>query len=181
MEASIIKRGEKCINTIFHHRTTGLTLEVKVHPSVEDFFRTLSGGETVDVRGSGRQWEHTLNRGERARKETETLLLAYDLQETIYVPNTSKGSPVSLDLLSQPLTIQDRSVLRSIINISYLRLVGISEGTGVEFRINGVYSYDAIKILKDQIEEAQRLFHAQYLKPVDISLSLFTSVQEIAL
>ncbi len=145
----------------------GITLRVaiKVHPAVEAFFSELGKGETVEVGAYGRYWIPC---------EKEKPLLAYDIQIPLEPVRGVSGGVVNLERLGHPLL--DRSDRYDLINMSFLRLVGASEGAGVSFHLKGVYTTDTLKKTRDLITEASSAFYLAYMKP--LNLSVIVSTQE---
>lgn len=174
--ATIIKRGELCIcftmhRNLLHARDgVGLTLSVKTHPSVEEFMRQQSpDSPPIEVKAAGRHW---------VSLDKEHPLLAYRMAEKIpFVESDDDTGCFSLDYLGNPLIITDDRHRKPLLNLSFLRLVGISEGAGVTFGIKGVQSLDSLKETRDNLSTACRRFYGRYLKPVD--LTVMVSTQEL--
>ena len=173
-EASIIKRGETPIHIRFRKTMRGLTMHIKTLPIVEDFMRLLGQGVTTDVRTNGRYWTHT------SKDLAEKQLLVYDLEMREHGILGGKGVQYRLDAPGQPLIIhgQDANGRRStMVNLSVLRLVGISEGPGVTITISGVYSEDATREMEEGFVKAIKAFYEAYLRPID--LTVVVSTQEL--
>ena len=190
--SEVIKRGQTCIQVILHRSKAGLSVEGHSHPNVEDFFRTFTSTPPVDVMTIGRYWVQscqtcgqphplpnmdTIKNG--CRNNVPKPLMAYSgvvgLDPTVIEDNTV----ITLDNLGQPL-IKDGRLEggNTLVNISFLRLVGISEG-GVTFGVRGVYSTERLHRLRDVISLATRKFYIDYLRPVDMSVVI--STQELRL
>ena len=60
--------------------------------------------------------------------------------------------------------------VEGLINLSFLRLVGLSKPEGVKFRINGVYSEERLLQLGDRIGSAVESLYKDYLNPIDLSV-----------
>jgi len=176
--ASVIKRGEICIQTTLHRTHLGLTISVKVHPTVEDFIRNLGSGETQDVRIMGRHWQPI------GTKPLEVWNLASNPGRL----QTDDGSYFRIDVPGYPLLNPGGgrpdgegdpvpTVGRGDLNLSFLRLVGASEGAGVEFGVKGVYTLDQCRQIRDRIVGSARRFYVNYLQPVD--MTVMVSTQEI--
>lgn len=169
--ASVIKRGETCIYTGLHRSLIGLTISVKTVPGVEEFMRRLGGGETVEVNAFGRYWlpEWALS---IPPLPTGPPLMAYSVVP-LEIMRTDDGPTITIDRLGQPfLHTVDRT---EFINLSFLRLVGISEGAGVTFGMKGVYSLDGLRKLKDKLAVAERKFYLEYLRPIDLNVFINTT------
>lgn len=141
----------------------GATLTIKVHPAVEEYMRELGAGETVEVGTQGRHWSPVLK---------EVPFLAYELNHPIEGVKTPSGLSVGLDRLGSPLT--ERMDRGEFVNLSFLRLVGASEGVGVGFKIKGVYSDASLKKMRDQISESLRQFYLSYIRPINLAIVMST-------
>ena len=190
LTSEVIKRGQTCIQVILHRTRLGLTVEVHSHPNVEDFFRTFTPNPPIDVMTIGRYWlpycqtcgqhHQTLNTDIiGCRMYIPKPLMAYAGVVGIDPMTIEDNTVITLDNLGQPL-IKDGRVEggNTLINISFLRLVGISEG-GVTFGVRGVYSTERLHRLRDVISTATRKFYIDYLRPVDMSVVI--STQELRL
>jgi len=60
------------------------------------------------------------------------------------------------------------------LNLSFLRLVGISEPEGVSFLIKSVHSRSGLKKLVDLIQTAQNMFYQDYIKTVEYTVTTAT-------
>lgn len=182
----VIKRGETCViftihrNQLHSKEGVGMFLSVKTHPAVEDFMRTLStypGGQSepliVDASTVGRHWVPIGG----------APLVAYQFVEKLdnydAMLDDGDGRSYTMNHLGQPLLISDPDARRPLINLSFLRLRGVSEGGGVTFGIHGVHSLDQLRTMRDQLSGAVRKFYTKYLKPVD--LSVICSTQELSI
>lgn len=180
----VIKRGETCViftihrNQLHSKEGVGMFLSVKTHPAVEDFMRSLStypGGNdpiTIDVGVVGRHWVPIGGNPLIAYNFVEKLR---DLDEM----DSEDGRAYTLNHIGQPLLVSDPDARRPLINLSFLRLRGVSEGSGVTFGIHGVNSLDQLRSTRDQLSSAVRKFYTRYLKPVD--LSVICSTQELSI
>ena len=170
--ATVTKRGETVIQTTLHRGVPGggedkarfgLTVSVKTHRNVEEFARAMGTGEASDVVLIGRYW----------RPVGEQPLMVYDssfiASETL---KTDEGRAFRFDRVGQPLIADDGTI-----NISFLRLVGVSEGAGVTFRVEGIFSVENLRFTRDVISSACRRFYIQYMRPVDLTVQI--STQEI--
>lgn len=172
---NIVKNGENVINVGLIRSTKGLSLTVRTHPHVEDFFRNASVGEPQDVRGLGRYW---------APLDPNANLFAYQvaLEPLAIELSTGQMLQARFDRVGRLLSEHENEGTKygggpTTINMSFLRLVGISEGTGVTFRLKGVYSDQQVKAYWDAIQSASKRFYMAYLKPINLYLSVVT--QEI--
>ena len=170
--ASVIKRGETVIQTTLHRGVSGngedkarfgLTVSVKTHRNVEEFAKAMGTGEASDIVLIGRYWQPV---------GTQPLMV-YD--SSFIAPEalkTDEGRAFRFDRVGQPLIADDGTV-----NISFLRLVGVSEGAGVTFRVAGIFSVDSLRFTRDMISSACKKFYIHYMRPVDLTVQI--STQEI--
>ena len=158
--AEIVKSGERRISITLHRTHLGLTITAKVHAEIEEFLRSLGKGASVDVNAYGRTWT-SLEKGKP--------LLAYDMHTKL------PPSPVyDLAYLGNALILDSGQV-----NLSFLRLVGISEGAGVSFGVKQVYAQQGIDELKEGFIKAGVRFYQDYMKP--IHATVVVSTQELRL
>lgn len=164
--ATLMKRGEICIQTTLSRTYLGLTLNVKVHPRVEEFIRGLGTGTPEDAKRYGRYWSSV---------DKDKVLTVYDLTQTLGSVPIGGGNYFRLDRIAQPLFESgEGNPNHGSVNLSFLRLVGASEGSGVSFRVNGVHTLDAIRQMRDKIGEAAQSFYINYLKPVNLDVQIST-------
>lgn len=159
--ADVMKRGETVISITLSRGRSGLSVTVKAHPQVEEFAQSFSSGEHTDVRTFGRYWT-PLREADR--------LWVYSYYQPLLEANGKPDSRVSYTL-NKPggLLFEDE-----VANISFLRLVGVSEGAGVSFNVKGVYSLDLLRQIRDRVMEASKQFYVTYLKPVDLTVMVST-------
>lgn len=181
VDASVIKGGETPIEILLSRKSkVGLRLSVKAFPQIEDYMRALGTGDRIPVELSGRHW--------RPVNQSDPPLMAYNLTERLSL----KGA-YNLDALGQPLEAEDRYYdgpptppgaitldggrSNGWVNLSFLRLAGISEGAGVSFQVRGVYTTDAAIELGERLSKAAYRFFLDYLRPVDVIVKV--STQEV--
>ena len=163
----------------------GIVVAIKTLPHIEAYMRALSTVEVANPDGSGveePQMSSALSGGRAWMPlSREGDLRVYVLQQ----PFHGLRDGIRMDQVGRPLVSygsrDEAEVLggnSKTVNLSFLRLVGISEGAGVSFVLRGVYSNDQIRGLKDDLLEAIKKFYVQYLKP--ISLTVQVSTQEIS-
>lgn len=167
----IVKRGETSLTVSLVRSAGGLTVSVKAHPAVEAFMRGLGSGEHLDVRAAGPYWR-TVNRD-------ASPLQVYALTEDVPPVRLDGGGAAVIARVGQPLLdltarLDGRSEF--VVNLSFLRLVGISEGAGVTFAVRGVHTYEALAKMKDMLGEGYKRFYRQYMKP--LKMDIVVSTQE---
>lgn len=155
----VSKRGEVIIQTALRRTMKGVRLAVKVHPTIEELLRRWGQDSHESVLVYGRHWVPT--RGEDALR---VWLIGSTDTEHSY-----NGGSYSLEGVGQPLVSRD-----SVLNLSFLRLVGASEGAGMSFFLSDVYSTEELKSLNGKIAKASRQFYVEYLMPVEMSVTVST-------
>jgi hypothetical protein len=165
------KRGETVIRTTIERSPSGLTVQIQTHPSVEAFMRSLGDGLTQEVRAYGRLWQPL--------GPNKPDLVAYNMTTALGPFTSYDGSTVRMDQVGNPLLIATGGAPPTV-NISFLRLLGTSEGNGITFVLKGsVMSTDALAHLRDKIGRAQDALYKMYLLPVNFTTMLIT--QELRL
>lgn len=157
---NLVKGGEEIIQLSFRRTTKGVSVSVKAHPLIEQYFIDNSKGEqTVRVSEYGRVWI----------SETPLSVHYMDISPT---PSVSAGISYSFSAVGKNLIQVDGRT--QTVNLSILRLVGISEGIGVKFEIRQVFSHEAIQSLAQSFIKATRQFYIDHIKPFDVTVSLVT-------
>lgn len=162
-EMSLSKGGELLLQTQIQRSKGGLSVTVRTSPVIEDMMAQMSEVAPRNVLEFGRYWQ--------SPTELQVYGLTADLGGLKGVTGTLG---YRMDRPSQALDLPlDRHMPGlTIVNLSFLRLVGASEG--VSFTLNQVYSRDGVADLCKKIEEATRHFYIQYLKPVDMRIMVMT-------
>ena len=178
LTSPVIKGGETRIETVFSRSGRkagdpadwkgGLRLTVRARPEVEEFIQSLGNGSLVDVGTVGRYWQ-ALDKGS---------LSAYVIQ-SIPPQQSDDGCMITLDRLWHPLIIPSEGDRYPIVNLSFLRLRGISDGIGVTFGVKGVYSFGELCQIRDRVTAASRRFYIEYLRPIDLTVTVSTQVVQL--
>ncbi len=158
--ATFVKGGQTPIEVSLRRTGVGVEVSVKILPEIEDFMKNLGGGRQVRVESYGRHW---------IPRQKGAILAAYDLDESI----ESSRDMYRMDLLGSPINADGYT------NLSFLRLVGASEGIGAGFYIKGVYSLDALRAMKQNISVSARQLFIDYIRPIDMIVKV--STQEVRL
>lgn len=155
--ASFQKSGVTPIEIGLLRTGLGIRLDVKTTPEVEEFMRELGKGRTVDAASIGRHWRSL---------QKEKVIQAYDLTE--HIDPQGGNYPYRIDILGHPLNSE------GYMNLSFLRLVGSSEGIGASFFIKGVYSMGGLRNLKDQLVGSTKAFYIDFIRPVNMIIKVST-------
>lgn len=133
----------------------GLEISLKAVPQLEEFFQGLSGGKKDPIELYGRNWSSGDNRD----------LEIYGLQRDLQLENAN----YFVNRPTEPLEEDGRG---SRLNLSFLRLVGISDPQGVKFVISGPYSKEYTRVLTARIGAETRNLIRDFVVPVYINLRI---------
>lgn len=163
MEAQILQGGELCISVNLKRNLDGVLLNVKATHMVEKFMESLGDGTRQDVGVLGRNWAPV--------KDTDPALFVYQAA-TAQLNTLCEGSRFRLDTVGRGIELPaDFGV--DVVNLAWLRLVGISSPDGVTFRLRNVaYSLDGLRSMKNKIGTAARNLYADFIRPVDMSVCI---------
>lgn len=163
------KSGESRILTSLRRSPlSGLIVTIWARTEVEDFMRSLGSGEMLDVQVLERYWQPA------GTEKQSKKLYVYDLAQDLGPLASGDGLSPRLDLPGQPLMGEKEKYNTHTLNISFLRLVGISEPGGVSFAVSGVYSREAIDRLGELIKRATQHFYREFLKPYKLVVGVYT-------
>lgn len=164
IDSSFQKKGSIVLQMSFIRNERGLSISVKSASEVEELLRSWSGGDAMLSGEYEREW--------RAPKDPS----GKGLQVWNLIQDPGKlimtGGFYTLSRPGGKLIFAERS--QQIVNLSFLRLVGISSGNGVQFEIPGVYSLDFVKDIQGKINQAAKQFYSDYLLPIELSLIIQT-------
>lgn len=155
---SELKRGDLAIQTIVKRGCRGLYLTCKTISEVEEFWRITSQGEISPIELFGRKWE------------SSAPLNVYEIPEKMRgCTNLNSTTVYRVDRPGSDLVSTDNMTGLKTINMSFLRLVGLSTG-GSNFIFPAVYSTDEITWIANQIHEAGNAIYNQYVRPITFSV-----------
>jgi len=183
-EIEVIKGGERIVDVSLRRSIKGLLVVVKTHPAIEELLKSWGTGEQQDIINHGREWWQV-----RKSLPLRVWQLGRDpglisvengdyfrithcgralLEGTGQVP---RGGQVILDGPNGPIQPQG-----PVLNMSFLRLCGVSEGNGVSFMLREVNAPEDLVRLGNRIRDAARRFYVNYLKPARVDISVSTQV-----
>lgn len=144
----------------------GLILKIKARRDVEDFMRGLADGHRTLVEAVGDSWYNCNNSG----TPLEVYDAAVEARNKLYTMN-GVGQPL--------LVIQDPGRLRAAnneeqVNLSFLKLVGISNSEGVSIGFVGAYSADYVSKVRNALPNVVTQFLRDYLVPITINLQIIS-------
>jgi len=147
-------KGQSYIKAAFKRGRKGIELNIQAVPEIEAFIRDLGQGTTDDVTLYGKDW-YTTN--------PDAPIKVYKIKS---LPQNGPMMEYRLDLPGYSLMNDEQ------VNLSFLRIAGISEPGGVTFGVKGAYSLPYVINLKSAIGRAGRQFVRDYVAPFDIHLMI---------
>ena len=156
----IRKSGEEWLAFSTKPSKYGLEVEVRAHEKVEQFMRGMGDGTTAHITLYGRDWV-----------EVDPLypLLIYNHDQLIH---HNVGASFTILEPGRPLLNEDE-----VVNLSFLRIQGISGAGGIRFGVKSVYGTPFRRQLRNRVGEEFRKLVLDHIKPVKITLII--SSQEI--
>lgn len=163
-DPTITRSGEQWLSLSLVPHKRGLLVDVKAHPLVEEFMQSLSKSGKVPLETGRRDGAlHWIS-------PDDTQLYIYQ-QEKALMDDPRYGGGFTISSPASSFIYDE-----GIINLSFLRLAGISEG--VKFiSTQDVFPIQFRRELKGKIGAAFRRFCIDYIKPV--KLVLIITGQEI--
>lgn len=162
MESTVAKRGEQIFSLSFRRTDGRVKVIVKAHEVIEDLMRSWGSGErgaVIDF--GGRNWVSPTPLEVWDLSPKMAQLLPYG--EGYYTINEPGGE----------LFLSDNGIRHgAAVNISFLRIVGVSEG--VEFEVPGVHSLSFLKETQNRVNGAVKRLYTDFLLPVDLTLQINT-------
>ena len=148
----------------------GLIIKVKARPDLEEFMKGLAQGQKLPLDAIGDTWQNFNQDGKP--------LEFYQMDNHRFESNRI----YSVDAVGQAPLIADGRNARNalsiatddVVNLSFLRLVGISNENGVTVGIPGAYSGDYIRRLRGLLPTAVKLFLQDYVVPITINLQVIS-------
>ena len=157
--SDINKSGELFLQTVLERSKRGIKLTIYGSAKLEKFMSDMNNNMPLtNTRVFGREWLF-------AAPATGD---AYNVSGEDFIGARYIGGGkhcYRLDTLGKPLFYYDDSIGMKVINLSFVRLVGISSG-GVSFEIPSVRSKESIKEISTAIAQATRAFYEQYVQDV---------------
>ena len=145
----MIEHSEKAIDVHLGRHTKGIYVKVKVFPEVEEFFKQWGGGVKMPPMHH-RLWK-TVNQNDGPLE-----LWSFEKRLT--------QSSEKYDIISTGAGLISEST--GYPNLSFIRLVGASEGEGREFIIESVISNPELESLSNRIGKAAERFYLEYIHPI---------------
>lgn len=168
MEEKLKSEGEiRQILVTLARSYSGLVINVKVNPEVEEFVKGMGLGDFSDTRNFGRVWA--------PYPKTEEDLNVYNLSSDPGMMMCDDGTFFCLNIPGAPLSSMRQvpalgGASRSVLNMSFLRLVGIGQENGVSFLVKDIYTTEFLIDLRTKIGMASKTFYTRYMKPKTMSV-----------
>lgn len=170
---TVIAHGENILALYLKRTAKGLLVKAKAHPVIEETFQAWSGtgGQSL-ANTHGRYWSHP----------KDLPLQVWSLAEVI-PPGRVDGATYRVDrvgtlILEGEPNVLDRGEDRPrpqssmIVNLGFLRLVGISSPEGVEFIVRGVFSTEGVQEINRFVMAATKCLVLDYMRAVDLHFVL---------
>lgn len=148
------KSGEQKLQIDIRRGTKGIRLTVRAAKDIEEHFREQLN-DSDRVNDFGRIW---VGQG----------LSIWNLAAPVGTQFIG-GQGYTIERPGMSLLTGDE-----IVNISFLRLVGISEPQGVTFEIRGAFSVSYVQNLVRKLTTAAKAYYAEFLKPINVTISMVT-------
>jgi hypothetical protein len=161
---NVIKGGESLISIGIRRSARGIVLTARVNPIIEAFFQAQSG-EQIEVDELHREWFPV-------GKDAESLKIWHIVHDPGVV--RSSGGVYSVNRPGHPLIMAGASPQEKVMNLSFLRLVGVSSENGIKIEIRGAFTLNFIRDLASQTASAVKQFYIDCLKPIDIQVTVST-------
>lgn len=157
---TLVKSGENMISVRLRRGPTGIRIHAKANPIFERYFESHAGTASP-VSDFHREWR--VDKGASSLKVWDTTLHA----------GVQRGSGASyrVDVPGYMLVMDSECV-----NMSFLRLVGISSPEGITFEVKGAFTRKYVQNLGQMIMQAGKALYQDFLKPVDVTISV--NIQE---
>ncbi len=140
-------------------RASGLYLKAKADKRVEDFIAKLGYGESQPLEVYSRLWVPPTGRALRIYNLTNDLDGRFRDKYSIGLP----GAGLDVD---------------GTINLSFLRLVGLSSEDGVSFKIELPMSRSRVGTMRAQLIDGVRELLQEYIVPVHVTMKLVSKPYE---
>lgn len=159
MGEGLIEKDGRSIKFSLHRTAKGLLIRVTADEAFEDLFREASGGQAQSVNAWGRWWTSL---------DPNDQIACYSLAGGFPETGEFPGGTYTVGAPGHPLIMDG-----NVINLSWLRLRGLSSPEGVAFFVRGVFSTNLVREeLPQKIKSAIKQLYIDFLRPVDMSISI---------
>lgn len=149
-DLEVVKSGTTWLELSIGRNARGLTVHAKCVPELETFVKSLGSGQAMPASAYGRDWLPI---------DPYTSLQVYDLAKPT--------GNFRLTKVSEPFMSRE-----GVLNLAFLRLVGLSSPEGVKFVIPGPAPKSFVTDLSADLLKNCRDFIREFLVPVHINLRI---------
>lgn len=150
--------SEKCFVELMRV-SGGILVHARMTPELEEFFKNLGSGETHPPEAYNGFGSVKWRPG--AGKPLEIWAINNENAEAL-----SMGQKFRLDTVNQPLEVDASLGYVSNVNLSFLRMKGISSPEGIKFVVaGGVVSKSGLYDLRDKIVRHVKFLYAEFIRP----------------
>lgn len=146
-----IKPGTDLIDIQVKRGLRGITVHVKAHQIVESFMSAISHGKIRQLGDLDNTWASA-----QPEQPLQIYNINYNLATQDYQLNLAGG-----DLFQG-----------NVLNLSFLKLKGISDEDGVTFNLTTPINRDQFKRLEGMLLNATTNFYRDFIKPMNLSVSV---------
>lgn len=169
MGEEVVINGERWLYFSTFPGKKGLIVQVKVHPRIEEFMSSLGDGTTKNPVIYDNKWFSTTPGVDLEVYSAANPERLKGINFTINKPGSSLYSETD-DNTPSGLSVVVLS--GGIINLSFLRLKGISQESGLEFGVKDVWPLSFRRELKSKVGSAFRHIANEYIRPVRLTLEM---------
>lgn len=159
MDINITQSGEQWMYMKMEQKAGGLEFEVRTTPQIEDYFSKVSKGMKDVIEKLGNHSWYSI----------DNPLTAYIPQRPLH--NNLQG--YALDYPGYSFSSGDIGVDGDLVNLSFLRIVGIGSPGGVKFGVKMPLDLGSRRELRDDILMAVRKFSRDFIVPVALELIIY--------
>lgn len=164
-----IEKGESILNAQIRRSVSGLTVTAKASRVIEDYFKEHARGGRVRAAA---EWDRSW-----IKERDYPDLLIYPITEDSPFARTLQAGEFSYTLAapgSGLLLAPNAPGRAESLNLSWIRLVGISQEAGIRFSIKGVFTEKQTRQITERTQQAVKRFFLDYLRPVNVTILLTT-------
>jgi hypothetical protein len=151
----------------------GLIVTVKAEPIIEEFMKTASLGNTINISEFGVDWCSLNSEPLEIYDIAENAALHLDNSNfTIFAPNRKLLLGGDLRDEGEIDFIDKRNPNSRMVNLSFLRFAGISKPDGVSFGVTGAHSKLFIQEFATKSIKAAKYLVEEYIVPINLNVRL---------
>ena len=137
-------------------------IKVKALPFIEEFMKSLGDGKSQHVEAWGKDWLSVPEPDGVVRP-----LMIYTMNDL----SSAHSQGYTLDNPGHPIYSYHED---GLFNLSFLRIVGISDGDGVTFGMSTPANLTMMETLRDQVNKYVGQFFRDYIRPVHLQVVVST-------